>query len=98
MRSILLGLGIVVAVLAVGAQPSAAQTDFPFGSRSFCASGSRGVGSLPQCAYYTWEHCRAALQGNEHCFENPTLAWYRARSVQQGKQTRKRQVRKKPAY
>ena len=93
MRRIVLGIGIGIAVAvvtAVDVQTSAAQTDFPFGTRPFCTSGNRADGGLPSCRYYTWEQCRAALSGGDHCMENPTLAWARYHGIPQGKQKKRR--------
>ena len=93
MRRIVLMLGIsatVAAVTAADVRTSAAQTDFPFGTRPFCTSGNRGDGGMPICRYYTWEQCRAALSGGDHCMENPTLAWGRLHGVPQGKRKKRR--------
>ncbi len=94
MQCTMLRIAVVVAALAAATQASQAQT--PFGSRPFCASGDYGVGSLPQCIFNTWEQCRASLQGIEHCYANPALAWNRAHGAAAGKKTQRRQGKKRP--
>ena len=70
MRHIILGLGIAVVALTAATQTIEAQT--PHGSRPFCTSGNRADGGMPSCSYYTWEQCRAALSGGDHCYPNPS--------------------------
>ena len=86
MRHIILGIGIAMAALAADVLTSAAQT--PHGSRPFCTSGNRSNGGMPSCSYYTWEQCRAALSGGDHCYANPSIGWSQGNS--QGKQKKQR--------
>ena len=90
-------VALAVAALIGATEAAQAQTVFPFGSRPFCDSGDRGIGSLPQCSYYTLEQCQASLQGVAHCYANPALAWSGTPRATPGKK-QKRRVKKKTAY
>jgi hypothetical protein len=91
MRHIILGLGIAVAALTAATQTIEAQT--PHGSRPFCTSGNRADGGMPSCSYYTWEQCRAALSGGDHCYANPSIGWSQGQNgTPQGKK------KQRPSY
>ena len=65
MRSFLLGMGILAAALTASVQPGEAA------QRAFCLSGNKSNGGMPECSFYTWEQCRAAVAGSDHCYANP---------------------------
>ena len=89
MRHIILGIGIAVAALVADVPTSAAQT--PHGSRPFCLSGNRDNGGMPSCSYYTWEQCRAAVTGADHCYANPSIGWSQGLyGAPQGRQKKQR--------
>jgi hypothetical protein len=74
---ILLGLAIAAMTLWSGTQPSAAAEPRPY-----CLNG-KSTGSIPDCSYYTWEQCLAAITGGaDGCSENPELAW---RALERGR-------------
>jgi hypothetical protein len=72
MHRILLGVGIAVAAMAADAQSSYAAEPRPY-----CLTGGRGTtAGIPDCSYYTWEQCWAAIGGGgDACMINPELAW-----------------------
>ncbi|MCC6887220.1 MAG: DUF3551 domain-containing protein [Hyphomicrobiales bacterium] len=74
MRLALIGLGVTALLAAV--DPAAAQRQ----ARPWCLQSSHDGpgGGLPDCTYYTFEQCRAAVGGGtDGCFPNPALGWDR---------------------
>jgi hypothetical protein len=68
MRTILIAAAAVVAVLAVSTDPGHAQ------NRRFCTQRPIGSWGFPNCAYDTFEQCRATASGTgAYCTSNP---WY----------------------
>jgi hypothetical protein len=69
MRFVLIGLGIVAAVLTAGIRSGNAQGY----SNQWCTDGAgRGNGGVLQCAYATLAQCRAAASGRGMgCTRNP---------------------------
>src|SRR3954453_14233648 len=71
MRPALIGLAVMVATLGFDVPSSSAQESFF--NKQYCAIGGGGRGSgISDCAYRTWEQCRASASGlGKYCSENP---------------------------
>jgi hypothetical protein len=58
-------MGILMATMTAGVQPSAAA------ERPYCLSGNRANGGMPDCSYHTWAQCIASTSGSDTCYINP---------------------------
>jgi hypothetical protein len=68
MRTILIATVAVVAAFATSVEPGHAQ------NRRFCTQRPAGSWGFPNCAYDTFEQCRATASGTgAYCTSNP---WY----------------------
>jgi len=81
MRAFVIVSVAVAAVLATGVEPSFAQ------NRRFCTERSIWSWGFPNCAYDTFEQCRATASGTgAYCTSNP---WY-VEPQKPAKRTKKR--------
>ena len=71
MRIVLIGFAVVIATVGAHAPSTSAQESFF--NKQYCAigGGDRSSG-ISDCAYNTWEQCRASASGlGKYCSENP---------------------------